>query len=458
MHHYENYMCGKVEVHIRVRVDKSDNIWNLDNTAISYSRGGRVVTFPGLESFYHTDDTQAIYKDTIAEAVQLFLTGEDVTIMAYGQTGTGKTYTMSGESMDGFIYLALLDILPSFVKLSYVEIYNERVYDLYTNREVRVYTKDHRTQIGGLHVESIETETEAHAFLEACLSNRKTNATEYNIQSSRSHTILQIEAQNALLSFIDLAGCERVNKEELRRKEGAFINKSLLALGKVICNLSNKQAVTFRDSKLTRILERSLKPKSNVITFCMISSTANCLWESLSTLQFAARLSQIDLRGVESIEQAEFNPCGIGPCLFCGASNIKIITGEIIGISPDQDEIPRALSLARKDIENGSDEYAEEVANRPANPIDIDFYENIAPEAVDINTVLIAYEKRIASLEAMVIELLDKSPDRLVSDIFILEKQMFNLRKTISLCKTARQKKDNKDVALCLSKPGSDIR
>ncbi len=187
----------------------------------------------------------------------------------------------------------------SEIKISYIEIYNEKVYDLYTLKDVGVFTKDKKTVLCNLHDEVVRNEEEAQIFLNKCNLNRRSSATEYNINSSRSHSIIKITKGENYVTFIDLAGSEKACKSQDRRKEGAYINKSLLALGKLITNLLDNKYTCFRDSKLTRILSGSFNGKSSFTVFCMISTSKEYLEESLSTLQFAARMSNLNLKTIE---------------------------------------------------------------------------------------------------------------------------------------------------------------
>ncbi|KAI4290925.1 centromeric protein E [Pancytospora philotis] len=456
-------MAGDVEVHIRVRVHENDGIWNCDGNSLSYAKDGRATAFSCFDSVFCAEKTAEVYAAAVAQGIGHFNSGENVTIMAYGQTGTGKTYTMLGEDRDGFIYLALADILPQKLRLSYVEVYNERVYDLKTRKELTLYTKDQKTQIHGLEVEEVDTQDAAYRFLSVCAANKKINATEFNIKSSRSHTILQIYSDDAVLSFIDLAGCEKMGSEELRNKEGAYINRSLLALGKVVASLSAGHAAKYRDSKLTRILQESLNTRANIIAFCMISTSERCLWESISTLQFAARLSKIDLKGIETeVKETErpsllpANAASASPEIAYHAVGFGGSDASIDEASSEED-VALNIDAAVSEEEKALDlyEFNEEIRDSSAHSflpsfdlesdnncgqeaplerskvVSIDFYNEYAPVYADNDAALGIYEKRIESLEGMVAELLRKSPNKLMGTIFVLEKQAFSIRRQI---------------------------
>ena len=142
-------------------------------------------------------------------------------------------------------------------------------------------------------------------------TNRKTSATDFNARSSRSHSILQIKLKvidiltetelKSTLSLCDLAGLERAATSLERRKEGSYINKSLLALSNVINKLSSStlEHIPYRDSKLTRLLQPALSGSSLVLILCTIhmggnqQSVQQCVAETYKTLRFAARAKDI---------------------------------------------------------------------------------------------------------------------------------------------------------------------
>lgn len=455
-------MDGQVQVHIRAKPCAAGSIWSIEESALEYQRGGKITAFTCFKSVYSSEGTAQIYQEQVRPAIDAFVGEENVTVIAYGQTGSGKTYTMTGGDANGLIHLALRDILPRTVTMSCMEIYNERIYDLRTTRELNVYTKDQRTLVAGLHMEEVRDEAQALEFLRICEANRRTSTTEYNLKSSRSHTIIQVRNNKAILNFVDLAGCEKASTKEARRKEGAYINRSLLALGKLVNNLTVKQYMGFRESKLTRILQHSFSSKTHFIAFCMISSEEDCLEESLSTLQFAARLCNLDLKGVETVlsetdknkmqprlpfmvlkKEDKKRPEGVEEhglhvqVQGCGAGDPAERSDRHYIIIEDEDKGPSHAAGLQKSsgevqeisiIEKAYDDLFEDEGPKQDG---IDFYADLSAVSPEAKAAVCIYEKRIASLENMIAELLEKNPNRLMSEIFILEKQMFNLRKQL---------------------------
>ena len=265
--------------------------------------------------------------------------GINGTIFAYGQTASGKTYTMLGTSADpGIILLALSDIFHYIKKsrdrqfalrISYLEIHNEIVNDLLNLKNTNLKIVDHKTGpiIRGCSEISAQTPHEVVQLLLKGEANRKMAETHSNLRSSRSHAIFRIfiQSRNAqkkdskmltsTLNLVDLAGSESIShmdKDDVSlQKECKHINQSLLGLGRVILALSTNKHhstsnnefsmfgsyasshsktnayVPYRDSKLTRILQPSLGGNAQTCIICTISAGLNCKDESMNTLRFA---------------------------------------------------------------------------------------------------------------------------------------------------------------------------
>lgn len=271
-----------------------------------------------------------VYQKSCFSIVDNFLNnGYNGTIFAYGMTGSGKTYSMKGDDYNpGIIRLTVDDIFRKIetsnsrgqyqhnIHISYLEIYNEKIIDLldlsFTGElKIRDDTQ-FGTKIVGITTSLITSKEQLLALIDRGDSNRKTSSTDFNARSSRSHSILQIRLNtvdllqstehNSTLSLCDLAGSERATSSIERRKEGSYINKSLLALSTVINKLSSSspgtmEHIPYRDSKLTRLLQPALSGSSLVSILCTIhlGSTSNNLFvsETYNTLRFAARAKDI---------------------------------------------------------------------------------------------------------------------------------------------------------------------
>ncbi|CAK1583428.1 unnamed protein product [Parnassius mnemosyne] len=279
--------------------------------------------------------TQEEFYDTAVRGLigKLFQ-GYNVTILAYGQTGSGKTYTMgtnySGSDGDstklGVIPQAVADIFDFVethenkfifkVTVSFMELYQEQCYDLLSGKERGHSVIEIREDINkGVHLPGITelpvTSTmETMMVLERGSIGRVTGSTAMNQASSRSHAVFTIVitkesrtdkniATTSKFHLVDLAGSERIKKTKAsgeRLKEGVKINQGLLALGNVISALgdgTSRSYISYRDSKLTRLLQDSLGGNSLTLMVACVSPADYNLDETVSTLRYADRARRI---------------------------------------------------------------------------------------------------------------------------------------------------------------------
>ncbi|CAH0664047.1 unnamed protein product [Chilo suppressalis] len=325
-------MSDNIKVVVKVRPliareleDKLSYQWRVkNNTLYQLDHNGRDIgTSFTFDKVYDKDTkTSDIYNDIAKPIVEAATAGFNGTIFAYGQTSSGKTYTMSGtETSPGIIPLAvynLFEIIKSIpdrdflVRVSYIEIYNETLKDLLNVEKKNIKVHEN---FQGIKVDCTEQVTtspdEVLKYLKEGEANRQTGATNMNEESSRSHSIFQITIESrdhiegeeeagcvnvSTLNLVDLAGSERAGQTGatgIRFKEGTHINKSLSALALVIKQLSEDQTrhVNYRDSKLTRILQNSLGGNAKTSIICAITPAA--VEETISTLQFANRAKAI---------------------------------------------------------------------------------------------------------------------------------------------------------------------
>eukprot|EP00536_Pseudo-nitzschia_multiseries_P010337 jgi/Psemu1/202996/e_gw1.311.31.1 len=262
--------------------------------------------------------------------------GFNCTILAYGQTGAGKTYSMgsaAGTSMDigehdGIIPRACVDLFSQIsqrcdgnaqVELSYLEIYNEEMRDLLADasgkngkvKEMKVReTLNGEVYVSGLSSRPVESPKAIGDLMEEASKKRVVASTKMNAVSSRSHAICVLRIKGVLedsskfqakLTLVDLAGSERIKKtgaEGGRRKEGININKGLFVLGQVVSALSEtrpkyKRKPPYRDSILTRLLQDSLGGNSRTIMVACVSPADFNLDETITTLRYATNARNI---------------------------------------------------------------------------------------------------------------------------------------------------------------------
>ncbi|KAK8954420.1 Kinesin-like protein FLA10 [Platanthera zijinensis] len=267
-----------------------------------------------------------VYKSvcsTIAGVIQ----GLNATVFAYGSTGSGKTYTMVGTRKDpGLMVLSLNTIFELIkkdkcsdnieVSCSYLEVYNEVIYDLLEKSSGHLELREdpeHGIVVAGLRSIKVQSTDRILELLNLGNSRRKTESTEANATSSRSHAVLEISVRrkqknqhlNQILSgklaLVDLAGSERASETNSgghKLRDGANINRSLLALANCINALGKHQKkglayVPYRNSKLTRILKDGLSGNSQTVMIATISPADDQYHHTVNTLKYADRAKEI---------------------------------------------------------------------------------------------------------------------------------------------------------------------
>uniref|UniRef100_A0A667G0S6 Kinesin-like protein n=1 Tax=Lynx canadensis TaxID=61383 RepID=A0A667G0S6_LYNCA len=284
-----------------------------------------------LDGVLHNASQDLVYETVAKDVVAQALDGYNGTIMCYGQTGAGKTYTMTGTTENykhrGILPRALQQVFRMIeerpthaitVRVSYLEIYNESLFDLlstlpYVGPSVTPMTIVENPQgvfIKGLSVHLTSQEEDAFSLLFEGETNRIIASHTMNKNSSRSHCIftIYVEAHSRTLSdekyitskinLVDLAGSERLGKsgsEGRVLKEATYINKSLSFLEQAIIALGDqkREHIPFRQCKLTHALKDSLGGNCNMVLLTNIYGEAAQLEETLSSLRFASRMKLV---------------------------------------------------------------------------------------------------------------------------------------------------------------------
>ncbi|XP_015036213.2 kinesin-related protein 4 isoform X3 [Drosophila pseudoobscura] len=275
--------------------------------------------------FDQNGNNQEVFDRMAKHIVHACMQGFNGTIFAYGQTSSGKTYTMMGDRENpGVMVLAAKEIFKQIandndreylLRVGYIEIYNEKVYDLLNKKNQDLKIHEAGNGIVNVNCEEciITSESDLLRFLSMGNKERTVGETNMNERSSRSHAIFRIIIESrksdrtvddaviqSVLNLVDLAGSERAGQtgaSGTRLKEGSHINKSLLFLSNVIMNLSenlDNKFISFRDSKLTRILQASLG--GNAFTSIICTIKPSIVEESLSTINFAMRAKKIRIK------------------------------------------------------------------------------------------------------------------------------------------------------------------
>ncbi|XP_052080028.1 kinesin-like protein KIF9 isoform X1 [Mytilus californianus] len=283
-----------------------------------------------LDGIFHNASQDHVFDTVASDIVTSALDGYNGTMMCYGQTGAGKTFTITGATESykqrGILPRSISQLFreieerPEYsitVRVSYLEIYNESMVDLLAtlpeaiNQEnggtMSVAENQYGVYVKGLSCHLTQNEEEALNYLFEGETNRAIAAHSLNAQSSRSHCIftLYIETRSRVqsnarytvskLNFVDLAGSERLSKTKSDGKtqqEAMYINKSLTFLEQVIVALADRRRehIPFRQSKLTHCLKDSIGGNCNTLLIANIWGEKQQLEESVSTLRFATRM------------------------------------------------------------------------------------------------------------------------------------------------------------------------
>uniref|UniRef100_A0A915BL61 Kinesin-like protein n=1 Tax=Parascaris univalens TaxID=6257 RepID=A0A915BL61_PARUN len=287
------------------------------------SVGGKVYVYDKV--FKPNSSQEEVYMGAAYHIVQDVLSGYNGTVFAYGQTSSGKTHTMEGVFGDSekqgiiprivqdiFNHIYNMDVdLEFHIKVSYFEIYNEKIRDLLdvTKMNLAIHEDKNRVPyVKGATERFVSSPEEVMACIDEGKNNRHVAVTNMNEHSSRSHSVflIQVKQENTAtqkkltgkLYLVDLAGSEKVSKtgaEGAVLEEAKNINKSLSALGNVIAALAEgtKSHVPYRDSKLTRILQESLGGNSRTTVVICCSPASSNEAETKSTLMFGQRAKTI---------------------------------------------------------------------------------------------------------------------------------------------------------------------
>jgi len=331
-----------VRVAVRIRpINKKEKNEGCQ-TALEVVENEPQVHIPNTEKSFTYDyalgkdsTNEELYSTAVRDILKKLFSGYNVTVLAYGQTGSGKTHSMGTaysadddlilegviprSVRDIFKYIAEKSDTEFLVKVSFMELYNEQLFDLLSTKTRREETMvdiredgNKGIKIPGLTETPITSVGDTMTLLEKASEGRVTAATAMNARSSRSHAIftLGVEAKpksdpkNVTVSkfhLVDLAGSERQKKTKAkgdRLKEGININMGLLSLGNVISALGDENRganshIPYRDSKLTRLLQDSLGGNSHTLMIACVSPADSNLEETVSTLRYADRARKI---------------------------------------------------------------------------------------------------------------------------------------------------------------------
>lgn len=344
-----------------------------------------------FDAVYGPETTQSdLYQHAISDSISNNLyNGFNTTILAYGMTGSGKTYTMSPSN--GIIGRAVSDLFEGrrqaqvdgkhvTITMSCLEIYTEDLFDLLNTdhhndgnaqQQHSLKLRDHgeSVTVSGLQTIKVDSVEEVRALLQIANQQRTVGQTKLNERSSRSHAITTLhvvsakddQVVRAKLTLVDLAGSERIKQsgvEGTQRKESIHINTDLFVLGKVVHSLSTGQPhIPYRDSKLTRLLRDALGGNCRTTLIACVSPSDLYADESIHTLRYAERTQSIRNSAHQNVLQQTLTPA---QCAALQAENrilktriADILQGtaqsytESLGLGELQAKLSRAQQEAR---------------------------------------------------------------------------------------------------------------
>ncbi|XAR62822.1 Plus-end-directed kinesin ATPase [Bertholletia excelsa] len=289
-------------------INKGDEIaWYADGDFTVRNEYNPNIAYGFDRVFGPATTTRHVYDVAAQHVVSGAMQGINGTIFAYGVTSSGKTHTMQTPGREFLL------------RVSYLEIYNEVINDLLdpTGQNLRIREDAQGTFVEGIKEEVVLSPAHALSLIASGEEHRHVGSNNFNLLSSRSHTIFTLTIESSpcgenqgedvtlsQLNLIDLAGSESSKTETtgLRRKEGSYINKSLLTLGTVISKLTDGKAthIPYRDSKLTRLLQSSLSGHGRVSLICTVTPTSSNTEETHNTLKFAHRSKHVEIKAAQN--------------------------------------------------------------------------------------------------------------------------------------------------------------
>lgn len=332
-----------------------------------------------FEHVFNVDSTnEQIFDNTTRDLIDTVLNGYNCSVFAYGATGAGKTFTMLGKpECPGITFLTVMALFERIEELieektieigvSYLEVYNETVRDLLKpgGKPLNVQENGIKVLVPGLSLHKPSNAEELMKMLSFGNTNRTQHPTDANADSSRSHAVFQVFVKQqdrtanvkssvslAKLSMIDLAGSERGSAtgcKGARFREGANINKSLLALGNCINALADGlRHIPYRDSKLTRLLKDSLGGNCRSVMIAAVTRARTSYEDTFNTLRYAERAKTIKTKLEKNIQNVDHHV----------TEYVKIVESlreEIISLKEKIEILESAEDLDVKEMEDCAD-------------------------------------------------------------------------------------------------------
>lgn len=371
-----------------------------------------------------------IFTQYIQPLVDCVLDGFNATVFAYGQSGSGKTHTMTGvmndPELEGVIPRCVAHIFETIknmkttepnksfqMAVTFVELYNGKVRDLLAKQQVTLdvrENKDHSFYVQGANMPQVKYPEDIFRLMEQGTERRRTASTELNADSSRSHSIFTLilecveTTENGALSvssklnLVDLAGSERQGKTGATGDtllEGCNINLSLSALGTVIDTIvKGRGHIPFRSSQLTMLLKDSLGGNSKTVMFANINPSEHNLSETVSTLRFADRAKQIKNKPVVNMDAKDQKIAELSLTIQELKDKLaKFETGGTEALEKELEELREREGQLKVSLDNA-------VKGRQADAVDFENAQaKFAAETQSFNARMVEQEDQIAKLK-----------------------------------------------------------
>jgi len=327
-----------------------------------------------------TATNEEVFRSTTKDLVDVLFGGYNCSVFVYGATGAGKTHTMLGSPDNpGITFKTVMELYQRIeekkeecsceVAVSYLEVYNETIVDLINHQSGQLAIREdgkNAVNIPGLSIHRPSGPDDLLRLLQYGNSNRQQHPTDANHESSRSHAVFQVmlkqKARNqglsgsvkvAKLSMIDLAGSEKgsatSSREKARVREGANINKSLLALGNCINALAEgSKYVPYRNSKLTRLLKDSIGGNCRTVMISNVSPSSMSFEDTYNTLKYADRAKKIKVNLKKNVMSVNFHVGQYAKIVEDLKSEINILQRKVRCLEQDNDELREKCDKASK--------------------------------------------------------------------------------------------------------------
>ena len=322
-------------VYIRLKPlkDQSEQNFTYGTQTLTNIKTNEVFTFDSI--IPPTQTTKDIFNNLVKPNISCFLKGINISLISYGQTTSGKTFTLKGDlkSNEGLIPLCLKEIfnslknnkesniMKSIVKISFYEIYNENINDLIdiSKKNLEIRDSPRGVYIYNLSENFVNNVDKALLLFNKGENYRINGENKFSEKISKAHNIFKINLELFIkdknnkekkcfsqMNFIELAGSENISKiktEQNKIKENPNTNKSLLSFNNIILklsnvnnnssNINNKNSINYKESKLTRLLHNSLGGNCKTSIICTLIDDNAHFQENINTINFGIKAKSV---------------------------------------------------------------------------------------------------------------------------------------------------------------------